>query len=280
MFHYGYKPTNNINKDIPNIGILKNNINNFLEPIVQTNIKIDPIYYHDSFEISLLRFIHIIFGEGNKINMDKVRYLMGDSYENNELYNFLAQNIKFEKKSGNYTNSYFLKQRMEWCRFLNNRPFFNYKFDNKYKLCSSLGNIFAFFWYFFPFKFKSTNDHKTLSKLMDFLSIDNEFSAKLFKNGYIGRDKSFEELTIKLYINDNNLYDWYMYQYFEYNDNIVSCEISGNSELKYSVYLEKIYTTDKEEICDYSLKTDISFDSDDSDCSTETFPMTDNVEYY
>ena len=266
MFHYGCKPNNNIKKDIINIDIFKKSIFNLPEPITQTKIKIGSNYYYDSFEISLLRFIHIIFGEENTINMDKVRYLMGDSYANNELYNFLLQNNKYERRSVSYSKPNFLKQRTEWCKFLNNRPFFQYKFENGTKLCSSIGNFLTFFWYFFSFKYKSSIDNNTLTKLMEFLSVNKKISAKLFKYGYIGRDKSFEELTMKIYINDNNLYDWHMYQYYECNDNTMSPEISGNSELKYSVYLEKFYYSYNDESSIYS---DLSTDSE---CSIETLP--------
>ena len=61
MFHYGKKSINNIKKDISNIQAYKNNINFYLTPISDVPIRINNIIYQDDFEISLLRFIHIIF---------------------------------------------------------------------------------------------------------------------------------------------------------------------------------------------------------------------------
>lgn len=265
MFHYGYKPTNNIKKDIRNINILQKNIFKFPEPLLQTRVKIDVnTEYTDCFEIALLRFIHIIFGDEKKINMDKIKYLMGDSFVNNELYNFLLKHNSFENETEKYNN--FLKLRIEWCTFLNKRNIFRYKIDNQYKLSSCLQNLFSFFKHFFNFRFFDENDNVTLNNLMLYLSIDNKFSAKLYKNGYIGKNKIFEEIIIKLYINGNNLYDWQMYQYFENYNNTIGKEITGYSELRYSVYLDKFYVNNVSS--NNSVNSDsISINSDKSDYS-------------
>lgn len=241
MFHYGRKPINDIKKDITNINILQKNIYTFPEPIFQTRIKINGnIDYKDCFEISLLRFIHIVFGKENRIDMNKLQCLMGNGFENNELYNFLSQNNIFENETNN-NSTIFLNQRTNWCIFLNNREFFQYKIDGKYKLSSSIFNFFSFFKNFFNFRFQIDNDNKNLSNLMKFLNPENQIVAKLYKNGYIGKDKIFEESIIKIYINGNNLYNWQMYQYFENNNNKIGNEITGYSELRYSVYLDKFY---------------------------------------
>jgi hypothetical protein len=243
MFHYGHKPITDIKKDIRNINILQKNISSFPEPISQIRIKIDVnTFYNDCFEIALLRFIHIIFGKNEKIDMNKLQYLMGNGFVNNELYNFLLEYNTYKNKTEHYNSFDKLKQRIEWCKFLNNREIFKYKYSNKYKLCSSLENIFAFFKYFFNFRNVSQNDNKTLNNLMIFLSDnDNRFSSKIYKNGFIGKNKIFEEMILKIYINGNNLYNWQMYQYSENINNTVGKEITGYSELKYSVYLDKFY---------------------------------------
>ncbi|MBU3733949.1 MAG: hypothetical protein FGM30_05555, partial [Candidatus Fonsibacter sp.] len=202
MFHYGRKPTNDINKDIGNINILQKNIYNYPEPVLSTNIKINNIIeYKDCFEISLLRFINIIFGKDNKIDINKIRRLIGNGYETNEFYNFISKYNNFDIKSDQYTSTFFRDIRTKWCNFLNNRDIFHYKFENKYKLTPSINNFFSFFSYFFNLRFTEESDNKNLSNLMKFLSPNNHFKAKLYKNGYIGKDKIYEETIIKIYVN-------------------------------------------------------------------------------
>ena len=66
MFHYGRPPINNIKRDISNIEVLKENIISYPEPISDLQIKLNNLVYQDDFEISLLRFIHIIFEKDNR----------------------------------------------------------------------------------------------------------------------------------------------------------------------------------------------------------------------
>jgi len=112
MFHYGKRPINNIKRDISNIEFLKKSIVSYPEPISDLPIQINDITYQDDFEISLLRFIHIIFKNNNKIDLNKLKNLIGESYLSNDLYIFLAKN--------NNINEYIsTRQRLEWCNLLN-----------------------------------------------------------------------------------------------------------------------------------------------------------------
>jgi hypothetical protein len=96
MFHYGKKPINNIKKDFSNIKLFEKIITNYPEPIADLPIKIDAFLYQDDFEISLLRFNHIIFGNKNKINLEKLKNLIGDSYLVNDLYLYFSKNINIK----------------------------------------------------------------------------------------------------------------------------------------------------------------------------------------
>jgi hypothetical protein len=62
-----------------------------------------------------------------------------------------------------------------------------------------------------------------------------------YNSGYYTSDKIYEETIIKLYLDGNNLYDWKIYQYYENLNNCKGKLITGYSELKYSIYLDKFY---------------------------------------
>lgn len=224
MFHYGKKPINNIYKDITNIKLLQKQITKYPEPISNLNINIDDIQYSDDFEVSILRLIHIIFGDDSFINLNKLRESIGERYDTNELFIFLSKNNKIRK----YIS---VRQRIEWCNLLNHKSFFQYTYQNKYKLKPILNNLFVFFKIFFP-NLKLNKDNK-LNQIFDFFKINFEH----FKNGYYTTDKIYEEINIKLFLDGNNLYNWKIYQYYENLNNCKGKLITGYSDLKYSIYL-------------------------------------------
>lgn len=210
MFHYGKKSINNIYEDITNIGLLQNQIKNYPEPVTNLNISINDIEYSDDFEVSILRLLHIIFGKFNTIDTTRLK-------DRNEVILFLTKNNKIR----NYIS---VRQRIEWCNLLNNQPFFQYKYQNKYKLQPTLKNLYKFFKVFFP--------SVQMKELINFES---------YNSGYYTSDKIYEETIIKLYLDGNNLYDWKIYQYYENLNNCKGKLITGYSELKYSIYLDKFY---------------------------------------
>jgi hypothetical protein len=139
-----------------------------------------------------------------------------------------------------------MRQRIEWCNLLNEKIYFNYKFNNKYKLTPIIYNIFIFFETYFPSFPKSlflenrekTTQHK-LNHLLKILDVDKTISIKYFITGNLTSDKIYEENLIKIFINENNIYDWQLYQYYENLNNSKGKIITGFSELKYSYYLNK-----------------------------------------
>jgi hypothetical protein len=83
-----------------------------------------------------------------------------------------------------------------------------------------------------------TTENKII-KIFKLFDTDNIFTFKYFITGNITSDKIYEENLIKIFINDNNIYDWQLYQYYENLNNSKGKLITGYSELKYSYYLEK-----------------------------------------
>ena len=102
-----------------------------------------------------------------------------------------------------------------------------------------MDNLFSFFQHFFPLlninRYDNTKDK--LKTIFDFLEIKHQY----YKNGYYTSDKIFEETIIKLFLDGNNLYDWKIYQYYENFNNFKGKLITGFSELKYSIHLDKFY---------------------------------------
>ena len=233
MFHYGRPPINNIKRDISNIEVLKKNIISYPEPISDLQIKLNDLVYQDDFEISLLRFVHIIFEKDNEINLQHLKNIIGETYLTNNLYIFLANNKKINK----YIS---LRQRLEWCNLLNNNMNFSYKFNSKYKLSPIIYNIIKFFEIFFPVLLdRELNIQNKLDKILKIIDTNNKISCKYFVTGYFTSDKIYEENLIKIFINGNNIYDWKLYQYYENLNNDKGKLITGYSELKYSYYLDK-----------------------------------------
>lgn len=233
MFHYGKPPIYNIKRDISNIEILKENMISYPDPISDLQIKLNNLIYQDDFEISLLRFIHIIFEKDNEINLQHLKNIIGETYLTNKLYIFLANNNKINK----YIS---LRQRIEWCNLLNNNINFSYRFDNKYKLSPIIHNIICFFELYFPSLLnRELTIQDKLNNILKIIDSNKKISCKYFITGYFTSDKIYEENIIKIYINDNNIYDWKLYQYYENLNNDKGKLITGYSELKYSYYLNK-----------------------------------------
>jgi hypothetical protein len=224
MFHFGVKPIPNIKKDISNIRALQRNILDFPEPINNQHFLLENL--NDCFEVALLRFVQIIFGDSEKkINLDKVRKLIGETYYTNQLFNFLQKHNKIN-------NIIPTNIRLEW------KNIFNYKIENKYLVQPIPENVLNFFTHFFPtFRNKSKKIFDNFNELFKFLN----FNCRVYKDGWISKEKIYEDTTIKIFIDGNNLYDWQFYQYYENMNNQKGNIITGYCELKYSVYINKIY---------------------------------------
>jgi hypothetical protein len=230
MFHFGVKPIPNIKKDISNIRALQRNILDFPEPINNHTFLLEN--FNDCFEVALLRFVQIIFGDSGKINLDKVKKLIGETYNTNQLFNFLQKNNKI------FSNIIPTNVRLEWMSLLSEKNVFNYKIENKFLVQPIPENVLNFFTYFFPtFRYEGEKIFDNFNELFKFLN----FNCKVYKDGWITKEKIYEETTIKIFIDGNNLYDWQFYQYYDNINNQKGKIITGYCELKYSVYINKIY---------------------------------------
>lgn len=215
--------------------------------------------YTDCFEISLLRFLHYIFGKNGHIDMELLKRDMNESNCCKSLITFFEVNNKYNLDAEYYVTEKGLNDRAEWCRFLNNSKLFNYKKENRYEICASLENLFTFFRNYFP-----KNDFEDDIKVVP-LTIDSIYSKKLFEyyqlklNKLMNRlsyqqtlrcglrynikfqdysDKSYNpiyiDITTEIFINEYHIFDWQIYQFYNTLSGEVTDRITGHSDYRYS----------------------------------------------
>jgi hypothetical protein len=252
----GNKPEYN-DTDIQDNNTFNNDKNSLPQPVSYNRVKIVDMnnnlyqFYHytDCFEISLLRFLHLTFGEKEKINLDKLKTFMDNDYEKNELYQFFVNNQNYSNDSDYYVTKEGYDIRTKWCEFLNKRNFFTYVKDDNYEVCSSPENLVMFFMYFFP-KMKLTdkvidaNPEEMIYKLFEYLKNFINYKVNVYTHS-VYSDKLYANTTIKIFVNNNNLYEWEIYQYFNYDDEIIiestprsiKNRITGHTDFRYSKYV-------------------------------------------
>jgi hypothetical protein len=237
-----YKPTFNDNDITDNFAI---NYQKYPQPVTYGPIRIVKdagdefkiIKYTDCFEISLLRFLHLIFGNNGTVELNKVPNLQ----PNDELDYYFYENKSFYYDINYYETNLGFKERARWCDFLNERNIFKYKMENKYEVCASLENLFSFFSHFFNITFENKNYQDNLNKLANILSTDNlQIRFKLFSFGNKTSDSFYMNSFIKIFVNDDNLYDWEITQYFNVENDCITERVTGHSDYRNSSYINNL----------------------------------------
>jgi len=237
-----YKPTFNDNDITDNFAI---NYQKYPQPVTYGPIRIvkdteyefKVIKYTDCFEISLLRFLHLIFGNNGTVELNKVPNLQ----PNDELDFYFYENKTFYNDINYYETNIGFKERARWCDFLNERNIFKYKMENKYEVCASLENLFSFFSHFFNITFENKNYQDNLNKLANILSTDNlQIRFKLFNFGNKTSDSFYMNSYIKIFVNDDNLYDWEITQYFNVENDCITERVTGHSDYRNSTYINNL----------------------------------------
>lgn len=217
------------------------------------------ICYTDCFEISLLRFLHFVFGKNGHIDLELLKHDMNDSEECKKILAFFSENNSYNLEADYYVTEQGLNDRAKWCKFLNNSKLFNYKKENKYELCASLENLFTFFRNYFP-----KNDFEDNIKVVP-ISIDSIYSKKLFEYYQFKltrllqnlsynlplscalkynikfqdySDKSYNpifiDITIEILVHDYHIFDWQIYQFYNTLATEITDRITGHSDYRYS----------------------------------------------
>lgn len=216
----------------------RNKMRNILEPVKYGLIRFIEfknneykfIQYTDCFEISLLRFLHLLFGKNNKINLKKLMIFCN----NNELLEFFKNNQIYSNESDYYETRNGFDFRAKWCCFLNNRNIFKYKKEDKYEVCASFDNLFNFFTYFFP-NIKLNYD-QVLQNIEEnfniiFKNVNSKYSAKVDIKITDMDEELYMNSYVSIFANKYNLYDWEIYQYFNKNNGI---RRTGHSDFKFA----------------------------------------------
>ena len=192
------------------------------------------ISYTDCMEISLLRFLHMIFGNKGKMELKQHSHLQC----HNELVSYLFDKV-FSYDVNYYETKIGFQERANWCNFLNERDIFKYKKNNLYEVCASLENLFSFFSYFFNISFENKSYQDNLNNLANLLSTeDKKLRFELYNFGNKSTNSFYMNSYIKIFVNDDNLYDWEIYQYFYVENNCITERETGHSDYRNSIHMK------------------------------------------
>ncbi len=125
------------------------------EPVIYDRIYFmdgeDEVNYTDCFEISLYRFLHLLFTKQEKINFEHLTLHMNmESEQCLRLKAFFEKYPKVYREKELYTTDEAFTERADWCVFLNQSKIFKLKKFGKYEVCATFENLLSFFMTFFP----------------------------------------------------------------------------------------------------------------------------------
>jgi len=191
------------------------------------------ISYTDCFEISLLRFLHILFGRNEKMDLKRLKKFTG---YNEELYLYFLINQNYSNNSDYYETAEGNTVRSNWCIFLNNRNIFKYKKEGKYEVCASFDNLINFIYYFLPNIKIPNKDSINFEEYLNYVfrQVNYNFRYKFLSYQRID-DEIYHNSKIIICFNKKKIYEWDIYQYF-YKDTYV--RRTGHSDFRYYKYLE------------------------------------------
>jgi hypothetical protein len=237
-------------------------IKNFIIPepvkydLVHVNYGEDIVSYTDCFEISLLRFLHLIFGKNNKINLKLLQKHMNKSKYCKNLLNFFSIYNNFSEETSYYFTDKGFEERAMWCKFLNDSKIFKYKKEDNYEVCATFENLFTFFKIYFPNNnFETDNIIKItvgnikshelfkyyenkLNKLFQNLSYNFDLSCKLnfsfqkYKRTRIDYKPIYTQIIMQIYIDSNYVLDWEIYQFHNIINGKIKERITGHSDYR------------------------------------------------
>jgi len=235
--------SNSVNND-NNINIDKEKSlkNELIKPIQSKSFNNNNknIIINDAFELSLLRFMHLIFSFDGLINFDNLNKWMD---LNNplciELNDFFIDNPGFMFDSDFYYSETGQQYREKWFELLSNRQFFNYKNNFNTEIYPSIENFYKFLENFFPkliFMNQGVNLMNEQEKLENIYNSLN-FNFESFKILY-GTYNKLENNMIhfssiqNILINNINIFVWEIVSVKELINNNLS-EIYSESEFRY-----------------------------------------------
>lgn len=215
-------------------------ITRLIEPIKGTNLEFfsddyfEFVKMNDSFEICLLRIIHLLFGCDGIINFDNLKlYMDMDKDECSDLLNFFIENPGIMPDAEFYQSMTGLNLRYKWASFLSHRKFFSYEKVN-WQIKSCLTNFYEFIRNFLPEVGLDSNENKhhqtLLNQIYSRLSFNFEkldVIWELIRSDSDNLDKSIQYI----YINGFDIYSWSIIELKVLNENTNDITIKYYSEL-------------------------------------------------
>jgi len=213
-----------------------------LETIRECLITLDnQISYTDCMEISLLRFIQLLFINTDlEENQETYTFNFSKLNQSNihpELLFFLERNNIIYKTKIDFENKGY-DLRRNWCLFLNNRQIFEYIKENKYEVRSSFRNLVSFCNYFLKLDLENNTEYEPnylFQILLNKFELNNfTINAIVFsyENKYKDSYISDEEITIYNNRMDcmicNNSTNWLWHITWRYCD---ICKLPGHSQI-------------------------------------------------
>lgn len=210
-----------------------------IKPVTGTELKYfnqnnnSEILVNDNFEISLLRFMHLIFSNDGVVLFENLtKYMDLEKKECQELYEYFRDFPGVMVDSDFYKSITGIQIRQKWFAFLSNRNFLAYKNLN-YELVPCMKNVYSFFDNFFPkLLYKtSNNEQEQLSNIYTQLNF-NYKSINIVYSTYqkIENDFIHSSSIQNIIIDGIELYIWEISRVTFMNLN----ELFSNSELRFS----------------------------------------------
>jgi len=218
--------TSSISDDMFNI----NNDIDLLEPIFSKN---------NSFEVSILRILHILFSEDNTIIHNRLHQYMDNSIWCNNIKEFFYDNPGVMKDANFYKTNAGIYLIEQWVELLEDQNFFTYNLETNREISPNITNFLSFIYNTFPLLKKEDSDNMQtiLTNIYTQLNVDIGIVfvsyLKCLPNNQIHKS------TIQhIYINNNKIselcYIWEIVEILEtYNIN-QTITIYSESELKFA----------------------------------------------
>lgn len=224
--------------DVSKVQLVKDNLREQLvqpimgKPFTQlySNNEID-----DSFELSLLRFIHLVFSKDGKINFNNlIKYMDMNNSKCQMLYEYFMINPGVMIDYEFYYSNTGLDIRTKWFELLSNHDFLIYK-KNKKELDHTQDNFFIFFEIFFPkLVLSGANCQEKLSNIYSQLNFNFE-SFEVIYSTYqnIVSDVIHSNSLHFIKINGVSMYIWEMTKLKDISSRN-PFDVFSNSEFRYA----------------------------------------------
>jgi hypothetical protein len=203
------------NQDVCKVQLVKDNLREqLIQPVMSrpfTQLYSDN-EIDDSFELSLLRFMHLVFSKDGKIDFNNlIKYMDMNNSKCQMLYEYFMINPGVMIDYEFYYSNAGLDIRTKWFELLSNHNFLIYKKDKK-ELDHTQDNFFNFFEKFFPrLLLNGDNSQEKLSNIYSQLNFNFESFEVIYSTYQKIVSSTIHSNTLHyIKINGIDMYIWEM----------------------------------------------------------------------